>query len=81
MRELYKKTKWLRFFIVDRKPKTVVCEVWNTREQYLGMIRWYPSWRKYVFYSQPDLIFDVGCLIDISDVLTALEAERKGGEK
>ena len=74
MPELYKKTKWLRFFVVDRNPKNGTCEVevWNKDQQYLGMIEYYPKWRKYVFTPELNFIFDTNCLRDISDMMSEL---------
>lgn len=74
---LYKKTKWLRFFIVDKKPKTVVINVMNTNCQFLGKIGWYGAWRQYVYESEDGIIYNNGCLQDIADVLTSLNDAQK----
>ena len=81
-RTLYRETKWLRFVITERKPKTVVVRVENTSGQFLGDIRWYGSWRQYTFNVFPQderLTFNNGCLQDIADVLTRLNREHKEG--
>ena len=75
--KLYKKTKWLEFIITDRKPKTVIIHVYNTSEQFLGLINWYGAWRQYVFQPAPQITFNNGCLQDITDVLTQLNKEHK----
>ena len=76
--ELYKKTKWLQFFITDRKPKTVVVGVYNNAHQFLGEIRWHPAWRQYVWNTMSvDAQFNNGCLQDIADVLSSLNAAQK----
>lgn len=82
MKLLYKETKWLQFFIVDRKPKTVLIEVRNTANSLLGKIYWRGAWRKYIFspYPHAEIIFDCGCLQDIIDVLNTLTAAHKKGE-
>ena len=81
--KLYKKTKWLRFYIVDRKPKTIVMHVRNTSHQRLGEIQWYAPWRQYCFNVSTTgtqvLIFNHQCLTDIADVLTELNAQQKQG--
>ena len=80
---LYRKTKWLRFFIVGRKPKTVCLEVRNTSKQILGTIAWYGPWRQYCFtptLTETEIIFNNGCLKDIVDVLTHLNDEQKAGK-
>ena len=74
---LYQETKWLQFFIVDRKPKTIVINVVNTNNQFLGKIGWYGSWRQYVYESEDGIIYNNGCLQDIADVLTNLNKEHK----
>ena len=71
--ELLKETKWLRFMIVDRKPKTLVIEVGNKSGHSLGKIKWHGPWRQYVWEStNVDAIFNNGCLQDIADVLSYL---------
>ena len=75
--ELYRQTKWLRFNIVDRKPKTVVIYVHNTNNQFLGKIGWYGSWRQYVYESEDGIIYNDQCLKDIADVCTRLNDEHK----
>ena len=76
---LYRETKWLRFMLVDRKPKTVIIHVYNTSDQFLGDIRWYGPWRQYTYnvYSEAQLTFNNGCLQDITDVLTGLNKEHR----
>ena len=74
---MYRKTKWLRFFIVDRKPKTIVIDVFNTNDQFLGKIGWYGAWRQYVYESEDGIIYNNGCLQDIADVCTSLNDEHK----
>ena len=75
--ELYRETKWLRFILADRKPKTVMIHVYNTSDQFLGMIGWYGAWRQYTYQPAPDTTFNNGCLQDIADVLTSLNEEHK----
>ena len=78
MSELYKTTKWLKFIVVDRKPKTIVMHVLNKSGEFLGMIKWYPAWRQYSFFTpETQLTFNNGCLQDITDVLTELNDTHK----
>ena len=74
---LYRKTKWLQFFIVDRKPKTLVIHVINTNNQFLGQIGWYGAWRQYVYESEDGIIYNNQCLKDIAGVCTRLNNEHK----
>ena len=75
--EFYKETKWLRFYIVDMKPKTLVLHVLNTSDQFLGKIAWFGSWRQYVYESEDGIIYNDQCLRDIADVCTNLNDEHK----
>ena len=77
--QLYRETKWLRFFIVGRKPKTVIIHVYNISDQLLGNISWYGAWRQYTYNVSPQaqLNFNNKCLQDIADVLTCLNTEHK----
>ena len=74
---LYRKTKWLRFMLVDRKPKTVVRHVVNKSGKILGKISWLAQWRQYTFDPEAYTTFNNGCLQDITDVLTSLNSEHK----
>ena len=74
---LYKETKWLRFTIANKKPKTLVLHVHNTSQQFLGEIAWYGAWRQYVFMSEDGIIYNNGCLQDIAGVLTNLNNEHR----
>ena len=77
MKDLYKETKWLNFYIVERKPKTVVMHVINTKNQFLGEIRWLGAWRQYVYNTAPQIVYNNRCLQDITDVLTELNDAQK----
>jgi hypothetical protein len=35
----------------------------------LGVIRWYGRWRQFVFYPEPNSLFNKGCLSDINTFL------------
>ena len=79
--ELYRKTKWLRFVVYERKPKTLVLHVINTKDMYLGEISWRSQWRQYVYHSTEYAIYNNGCLDDISQVLTDLNKEHREKSK
>ena len=75
---LFRKTKWLRFMIVEKKPKTVVIRVYNKDQHLPGQIRWHGPWRQYIWdASDVDAIFNNGCLQDIADVLSSLNKEQR----
>ena len=76
---LYRETKWLRFTVTEKKPKTVVLDVRNRSHELLGEIKWNGPWRQYVYYNLGiDAQFNDGCLKDIADVLSSLNKEHKG---
>ena len=81
MRKLYKETKHLRFYITDKKPKTVVMHVINKSHQHLGIIMWHAPWRQYTWNIMTDedvgLTFNDQCLKDIADVLATLNTLKK----
>lgn len=76
-RRLYKKTKWLNFYIVEEKPKTVVIHVINTSNQFLGEIKWDGPWRQYTYNIDGEIKFNNRCLSDIASVLTSLNNQHK----
>lgn len=75
--KLYKRTKWLVFYIVEEKKKTMVIEVRNTRDHYLGSIKWYGPWRQYVWHSVGDAQFNNGCLQDLAATLSFLNNQHR----
>ena len=77
MDTLYRQTKWLRFLIVEEKPKTIVLNVVNTSHQFLGDIRWYGPWRQYTYTPEENTTFNHQCLKDIASVLDTLNAAHK----
>lgn len=43
----------------------------------LGRIAWYGRWRQYVFYPEPDTVWNPACLEDVNRVIKRLMAERR----
>lgn len=67
--------------------KTEIWEVFNLNEDdYLGVVKWYGPWRKYVFHPGDDTFFDDECMKEISIFLidlnfvhkSSLESKRQG---
>ena len=79
---LYRETKYLRFELVDTKPKTVVLHVVSKRRAglILGEISWFSRWRQYTFDPEPSTTFNSECLQDIADVLASLNEEHRKGK-
>lgn len=58
-------TKYMTFEVIEQKAKTGVWQVLNNRSGgLLGFVKWYPAWRQYCFYPEPDCVFNTGCLAD-----------------
>lgn len=71
------KKEYIEFEELTPKPKTKVYAVRNIKYgTTLGVIKWYPSWRKYCFFSEGNFIYDVICLTDIREFIQNLMDER-----
>lgn len=68
------KYQYIHFVKVDEKPKTSVWECRNNRSNdVLGVVQWYGPWRQYCFHpSVLQVVFNVGCLMDICDFIKQL---------
>jgi len=47
----------------------------------LGVIYFYPAWRKYVFESNAEVIYDAGCLTDIINFMQEIQTEWRNSLK
>lgn len=70
----YKETKYLIFkgWTLQNR-KTPIIYVYNKYEEKLGVIKFYPQWRKFVFEAE-HCIFDAFCL---NDLITVLDEQQK----
>lgn len=67
---------------IKQGRKTPIYEIKNkTTLDSLGVIYFYPAWRKYVFESNPQIIYDASCLTDIINFLQEIQTEWKEGLK
>jgi len=67
------KSKYLQIQKIEDKPKTSVYECRNKMTgDKLGIIKWYPPFRKYSFFSEPNIVYDAKCLEDITDFIKEL---------
>ncbi len=41
----------------------------NKAKNQIGIISWYKPWKEYVFSSQPECVFNNGCLKDVLDFI------------
>jgi len=70
--------KWIR--LVGLKS-TGVTERWQVETKdgngILGIVKWYPSWRRYCFFPERDTVFEQDCLRDIAQFCETKTKERK----
>jgi hypothetical protein len=61
---------WIEFKLVEKKAKTNVWQVLNKNDKaLLATIKWYPRWRQYCIFSEPNIVFSLGCWDDIEKFL------------
>lgn len=62
------------------KRKTPILFVCNKSNEELGQIRFYPKWRRFVFYPKADTLFDSNCLEDIIFTINLIQKMWINGE-
>lgn len=75
--------QYIEFKLVGRKSKTNVWAVMNITHQYpLGVIKWYPSWRQYCFFTEEDddLILSTGCMEQLTEFTRRMNKQQKDGK-
>jgi len=62
-------TKWVNIKEVGKSAsgKTIIWDVFSSGEIFLGEIRWFASWRKYVFLPLNGAVFEEDCMRDIAN--------------
>lgn len=70
-------SKYLNFFILDKKPKTYVIGIKTKYSVPLGELKWHGPWRQYVFESEPNCIFNVGCMTDVIKLTDSINKLQK----
>lgn len=74
--------KYIRFEIIEKKAKTGVWSCENNKHGYrLGVVKWYPGWRQYCYFSNPDVIYSKGCIDDIANFIQQLTEDRRNGNE
>lgn len=65
-------------FVLRSTParKTPIYDVLNYRGDNLGLVAFYPAWRKFVWEAQPKTILDVVCMQEIIKFIQ-LETEKR----
>ena len=74
-KELITHFDFIHFVEIEQKPKTKVyaCRISQGCAD-LGIVKWFPRWRKYCFFPEQDTIYDGQCLNNIIQFLDALNA-------
>lgn len=70
-------SKYLVFRECETNGKTRMFEVRNKSGALLGTILFYYKWRKHVFSTSGDFIFDSLCLGEIRNIIAKLDLEMK----
>ena len=64
---------YLKFKLIEEKPKTDVYEVCSKMTGLrLGMIKWFGRWRQYSFFPENETVFNGVCLDDIISFIKGL---------
>lgn len=67
---------YLKFVEIADTGKTKLFSVENDFER-IAMVKWHGAWRKYVLFTQQDVIFDTGCLEEITKFISQQMESRK----
>ena len=59
--------KYLQFVEVQTLKKTKEFNIFGQMSSYLGIVKFRPQWRKYVFEPEPKSVYDASCLIELSN--------------
>ena len=66
-------SKYLRFKLIEQKPKTKIVAVQSKIHPIrLGIIKWWNSWRCYVFLPDSGTLYNAECLDDIQSYIKEL---------
>lgn len=68
---------YIKFALMEQKPKTEVWRVLTREGGALGEIKWFPRWRKYAFFPFGDTVYEQICLGEIIKFLNDLMAKRR----
>ena len=67
------KFEYIYFELIEEKPKTKVFSCRNNRSNTeLGIVKWYPAWRRYCYFPTVQAVYSVGCLDDIKNFIEQL---------
>lgn len=71
------KTKYLNFYVIGMKPKTLIVDVMTKDNYLLGEIKYYARWRGYQYFPtiQSETVLSIGCMTDICDYIKILKSK------
>jgi len=76
-------SKFIKFVKIEEKPKTNVYAIVALNPKgvgiRLGIVKWHSGWRKYCFFPEGGMLFDVVCMHFIIGFIENLTEERKKG--
>ncbi len=75
-------SKYLQFNLVE-SPSTRKTSIWSvdskSQGNCLGLVKWFGAWRQYSFFPESKTIFNIECLRDIQNFITARMEDRLEG--
>lgn len=69
--------KYLNMVEIPNKGKTKIFEVHSIYGGKIGLIKWWPHWRKYTFQPYDQTVWDTKCLGEVVIFIDQLMNERK----
>ena len=66
-----------KFYCKSASGKTDIYNVLNTKDEYLGQIKWNGAWRKYCFYPNENTLWDIKCLSDVCNFINKITNDGK----
>ena len=75
--------KWINFVLLKEGKKTNVWEiVTKNGAETLGLIKWFPSWRKYALFPYKNTVYENDCLKDIAEFIEQqMKLRKQKGKK
>lgn len=80
MAKMKTKYEYIHFDKMESPPRAKTSYWMCVNNNYgtnLGIIKWYGGWRQYCFFPYDGMVFNTGCLADISHFIGQLMDERK----
>jgi len=74
-------SKYMQIELVEKKPRTCIFHIQTGTSGVngilLGIVKWYPPWRQYCFFTVGNRIFSRGCQNDIIKFIDELMENHK----